>query len=166
MELFGIGSGAELSACGLYRYRLWREWDARLGRVLWVMLNPSVADANLDDPTIKKCCGFARRWGHGGIEVVNLFGYRATQPKDLYEITDPIGPDNDWVIGEALQKDFPLVVAAWGRHGSLLERSGSVRPRLFAHPRVMCLGETKTSPREPLHPLMLGYNTELRPLTM
>lgn len=163
MELFGVGSGAELSDCGLYRYRLWREWDARLGRVLWVLLNPSTADAERDDPTVKKCCGFARRWGYGGIEIINLFAFRATNPMDLLGAADPIGPANDQVIGDALLRDFSLVVAAWGRDGSLLDRGGSVRPRLRAHPRVMCLGETKTSPREPKHPVRLGYNTELRP---
>jgi hypothetical protein len=78
-----VKSGAELSACRTYRYRLWRQWDADLAPVVWVMLNPSTADESADDPTIRKCIGFAQRWGYGGIEVVNLYAYRSPDPRQL-----------------------------------------------------------------------------------
>lgn len=106
-------SGATLSIDGLYRYRLWRSWEGgpRLG---WVMLNPSTADANLDDQTIKRCCHYARRDGFGGIEVANLFAWRATKPFDLPEdYATAYGPEN----AEALDNLFArcaTVVLAWG----------------------------------------------------
>jgi hypothetical protein len=76
-------SGATLSACGGYRYLLWRIWDDRLPIAVFIMLNPSTADAMLDDPTIRRCVGYARDWNCGGVAVVNLFAQRATNPKDL-----------------------------------------------------------------------------------
>jgi len=72
--------GAALDPTGLYRYLLWREWDGNAPRVVFVMLNPSRADANTDDPRLRRCLGFARSWGCGAIEVVNLFAYRASRP--------------------------------------------------------------------------------------
>src|SRR5262245_19133112 len=86
---------ALISPCGLYRYWLTRTWDNSLRRVCWVMLNPSTADAEQDDPTIRRCVGFARSWGAGGIIVVNLFAFRASDPKALLRAADPVGPDND-----------------------------------------------------------------------
>ena len=79
------GSGAAFSPCGRYRYKLWRVWDpARpLGCVMFLMLNPSTATDNEDDPTIRRCIGYARSWGYGGLYVGNLFAYRATDPRRL-----------------------------------------------------------------------------------
>ena len=74
---------AEISPCGLYRYSLTRKWEAWKGTVNFIMLNPSTADAQEDDPTIRRCIGFAKAWGYGGIVVTNLFAYRATNPKEL-----------------------------------------------------------------------------------
>src|SRR5687768_14824465 len=75
---------ARFSDCGTYRYNLTRLWDARLIRVCWVMLNPSTADQHEDDATIRRCIGFSRSWGAGALTVVNLFAFRATQPRDLW----------------------------------------------------------------------------------
>jgi hypothetical protein len=88
-DLFG-DRGATLSDCGRYRYRLWRRW-ADGPTVLFVMLNPSTADADVDDPTIRRCIGFARSWGAGALEVVNLYAWRATQPAELKAAVGPVG---------------------------------------------------------------------------
>lgn len=108
----GDSRGALISECGLYRYRLWRRWG--IGpHATWIMLNPSTADADLDDPTIRRCIGFARAWGFSAIEVVNLFALRATNPRELGRSADPIGPDNDRHLSEA-GRAAELRIAAWG----------------------------------------------------
>lgn len=144
---------AIISDCGLYRYSLTREWDPELGRVLFVMLNPSTADARSDDPTIWRCIAFAMSWGFGSLEVVNLFAYRATCPHALVEVADPIGPENDRHIGEAVDR-ANLVIAAWGCRGGLYRRDAAVRPYMAA---AKCLGVTKAG--HPRHPLYVKGNT-------
>lgn len=81
--------GAIFDATQTYRYTLWREWhDAP--SIGFVMLNPNRADATLDDPTIRRCIGFAKAWEFGRLEVMNLFGYRAKTPSILEHVSDPI----------------------------------------------------------------------------
>lgn len=153
-------SGAVISACGKYRYRLGRTWDAALRPACFVMLNPSTADATEDDPTIRRCIGFAKSWGCGGIVVVNLFAYRATDPKQLLKAADPVGPDNDEHIRAAVVECHP-VVAAWGVHGVLRQRDGRVKwllERWGVLPK--CLGKTKDG-RHPRHPLYVRADTAL-----
>jgi len=111
---------ATISACGRYRYTLERCWptlEDGKGVALFVMLNPSKADAQVDDPTIRKCVGFARRWGYNAIEVVNLFAWRATKPPDLQAAHeaghDVIGPENDSAIRAASAR-ARIVIVAWG----------------------------------------------------
>lgn len=162
--------GAEVSDCGLYRYRLRRTWaEGRpLKLALWVMLNPSTADASADDPTIRRCVGFARWWGCDGIEVVNICAWRATSPRDLLQAIrdgkDVYGPGQDSALRGAVAcaKDFggPVVVGwgAWGRDPlvrpfrdrALLSMSGI---------RLQCLG--LTSEGEPRHPLFVAAGTPL-----
>src|SRR5712664_2208515 len=89
-----IVRSAGFSCCGLYRYWLRRHWDAELPPVCFVMLNPSTADAERDDPTIRRCCGFSRRWGYGGIVVVNLYAFRTSDPCCLRNAVHPVGPEN------------------------------------------------------------------------
>ena len=106
---------ALISQCGKYRYHLQRVWDKELPRVCYIMLNPSTADAEKDDATIRRCIGFAKSWGYGGIDVVNLYAYRATQPSELWKVVDPVGPDNDiWLRRMCAKLEVSLVVAAWG----------------------------------------------------
>lgn len=161
-------SGADISSDGLYRYRLWRRWGP--GKmVLFVMLNPSTADASDDDPTIRKCIGFAKRWGYAGIEVVNLYALRSTDPSVLLhkDCPDPIGPRNNDVIFRAL-RTAGLVVAAWGVHGPKPVQGGAVTGRVEYVRKLMrgasanpkCLGLTKSN-AQPRHPLMLAYKTPL-----
>lgn len=147
-------SGAEI--VGPYRYRLWRAWDDR-PRVLWIMLNPSRADAEKNDPSIRRVVDFSRRWGFGGCEVANMFAWRATDPKVLLKEKaagrDIVGDLNDTNI-EALAHTSSLIVAAWGAKACEIgRRELDVRVLLLrlGH-RVSCLGKTKTgAPRHPLY---------------
>ena len=145
--------GATFSADRRYRYRLWRRWDRSRPVVAFVMLNPSTADARNDDPTIRRCVGFARAWGYGGIEVVNLFAYRATDPRELRAANDAVGPENRRHIHRAIARAH-LVVLAWGAHGS---GSG-----LLSLPRARCLGLTRAG--RPRHPLYL--RRDVRPVSV
>lgn len=111
-----------------YRYQLTREWGDG-PRVLWVMLNPSTADAEKDDPTIRRCIGFSKAWGYGGLTVCNLFAFRATDPKKLRGVIDPIGPENDRHIFEA-SSVADMTIAAWGGNGHLMDRATYVGRRL------------------------------------
>ena len=123
----------------------------------FVMLNPSTADAEEDDPTIRRCIGFAGNMGYGGIEVVNLFAYRATNPKALADARDPVGPENDEAILEAM-KGTGIVVCAWGalHFDGLADRVGEVLALLKrANLVTACLALTQDG--EPRHPLYLGY---------
>ena len=157
-------SHAVISSCGLYRYSLYRRWDRDLPLACFIMLNPSTADAGADDPTIRKCVGFARRWDCGRITVVNLFAYRATDPSRLKTASDPIGPDNDVWIARAV-KGWPdgqppkHIICAWGPKGRLFGRAQTVRGTFRSCPleaiRLAREGE-------PCHPLMLPYATPLR----
>lgn len=105
---------ATISPDGKYRYLLRREYEEdMLGTVLFVMLNPSTADATKDDATIRRCFGFIKRWGYSTLEVVNLFAFRATHPRDLWKAEHPVGPDNDATIRLAVHR-ASLIVAAWG----------------------------------------------------
>src|SRR5436309_12719716 len=139
---------AGFSRCGRYRYWLTRTWDDARPAVCWLMLNPSTADAARDDPTIRRCMGLARRWGHGGIVVVNLFAWRATDPAELARAADPVGPDNDTVLRTRAAR--LRLIAAWGCKGSLLGRADAGL-RLLKGRRVECLGVTAAG--QPRHPL-------------
>jgi hypothetical protein len=106
---------ALISECGTYRYKLWRRWDVTKPRVGWIMCNPSTADAEQDDPTIRRCIGFAKAWGFGGIAVCNLYALRATDPRELWRHPAPVGPDNDSYLLDSV--DDPVTVCAWGVNG-------------------------------------------------
>jgi hypothetical protein len=166
---------ADISSCGRYRYLLEREWrgthdrknwdwwsfkdgaDADVGEpksVLFVMLNPSTADGTEDDPTIRRCVGFAKAWKYEALAVVNLFAYRATDPKELFKAGDSIhGPRNEEVI-ERAARDAGIIVCAWGAHGSWGEQDETVRGWMNEHSQKLhALGFTKHG--HPKHPLYL-----------
>lgn len=153
-----IRSDAVLSDCGRYRYRLTRTWDSARPNATFIMLNPSTADASVDDPTIIRCRNYARAWGLGGLTVVNLYAYRATNPDDLWKVDDPIGADNDDHLREVLTAaaaDGAPVVAAWG---------GNARPDRVAQVVALAgpltaLGLTKAG--QPRHPLYLRKDAVL-----
>ena len=133
---------------GPYRYLLERDLGGGVGRVTFVMLNPSTADAEKDDPTIRRCIGFATDWGYGELAVVNLYAWRATDPKELAKADDPIGPDNDTWISDVIAESR-LTIAAWGAHPMAKERTDALR--WSAH-KPQCLAYNKDgSPRHPLY---------------
>jgi hypothetical protein len=139
------------SADRKYRYVLWREWEsADSPYALFVGLNPSTADERTDDPTIRRCVGFARSWGYGALCMVNLFACRATEPSVLKSHPAPIGRHNDrWLIRMA--EGARVIVAAWGVHGTHLQRDQVIRNLLGD--RLRCLETTKDG--HPRHPLYL-----------
>lgn len=149
-----LDAGADISACGLYRYRLWRTWEegTDVRRVLFVMLNPSIADGTQDDPTLRRCVGFAQSWGYGALTVCNLFAFRATDPSELLvRGVDVVGPDNDAALARA-STEAHLVVAAWGAFRAAGQRVptvlASLRQRHIVHALALAKGN---APRHPLY---------------
>lgn len=189
-----IERGATISACGNYRYRLWREWrnhpapahwdmwteddgspcldgaGEQLGEPLscvFVMLNPSTADGDQDDPTIRRCVQFARREGYDRLEVVNLFAWRATSPKDLFAVgpeRDPCGHENNRHVARVLDR-AGLIICAWGAHGAFLDQDetmlGWIDSLNYNDASVMALGLTMGG--FPSHPLYLRADAPLVP---
>ena len=152
-------SGAVFSSDNVYRYLLRRVWgDATI--VNWIMLNPSTADHQVEDPTIRRCIRYSRDWGYGGIVVTNLFAYRATSPKELRDRqVSPVGQANDIAIRQVVRA-ADLIVCGWGRDGSLYERDRHVFNLLpLGRRTVKCLGVTRDG--SPRHPLYLPKKTEL-----
>ena len=152
--------GAVLSSCGRYRYRLHRSWFMGEGTVLFIMLNPSTADAETDDPTIRRCIGFARRWGFRSLAVGNLFAWRATEPRELKQVSDPVGPENDQHLIE-MSDSANAVIAAWGAYGVYRNRNLHVLGLLES--TVEHLGLTKQG--HPRHPLYLRADVERMVIT-
>jgi hypothetical protein len=148
--------GAAFSRDSRYRYRLWRRWDRSRPAIAFCMLNPSMADARRDDPTIRRCMGFARDWGYGGIEVVNIFALRATDPHELQLARDPVGPRNDAFMLRAA--DCLPVVIAWGVHGALRDRQAKALALFGPRTRLLALGRTRSG--APRHPLYLRRDAE------
>ncbi len=179
-----VANGADISTDRNYRYNLWREWRGvsshknwrwfgakdgeghELGEpksCLFIMFNPSTADEHKDDPTIRRCVTFARRFGFDRLEVVNLFAYRATDPREILNMTangDPIGPRNQEVI-ERAASDAGLIICAWGAHGSHIGQDETVRGWIGDR-KIYSLGRTKEG--HPRHPLYLKANSPLLPM--
>ena len=179
-----VAAGATISSCGTYRYRLWREWrnhpapaqwdmweqngkpvvdgaGKQLGQPLacvFVMLNPSTADGETDDPTIRRCVRFAKALGFDRLEVVNLFAFRATDPADLLAVSpeiDPVGYENQRHVVSVLE-DAGMIVCAWGAHGGHIGQDetmlGWIDAENVRDAPVVALGLTKDGfPRHPLY---------------
>lgn len=146
------------SPCRTWRYVLTRRWGE--GPALAVIgLNPSTADEQTDDPTIRRCVGLARRWSYGALVMLNLFAYRATDPADMQRAPNPIGPDNDRHIAEQTRA-AGMVLAAWGVHGEWGQRAVHVQVMLGATYGVPlhALGWTRAG--HPRHPLYVRGDTE------
>lgn len=195
-----IDTGARLSKDGKYRYHLWREWrspttpnenwrwlsdDGKIEgaavdgvgeplgapkSVLFVMLNPSTADGEVDDPTIRRCVAFANSWGYDRLDVVNLFAYRTSSPAELRALNftdDPVGPDNVNTVRALIEErgDFfgsgvDKVVCAWGAHGGHMQQDEEMLGWLMPA-ATLCLGVTGAG--YPKHPLYLRADTQLHP---
>lgn len=161
---------AIISKCGTYRYELRRKIGDSLKECLFIMCNPSTADANQDDPTIRRCIRFAQSWGCGELIVVNLFAYRVTKPDELLKVTDPVGPENHTyvtrVADEVLNKYGPyppgpgIIVCAWGTMGNFMDQGETVMGWLERKDKPLyCLGITKDG--NPKHPLYLKSDANL-----
>jgi hypothetical protein len=153
--------GALISADGDYRYRLWRTWDDEKPTVAFIMLNPSTADATTDDPTIRRCIGYAEDWGYGTLVVGNLFALRSTDPGELSDHSDPVGPDNDEHL-LAICDEAKQIIAAWGTHGSLRDRGRTVAHLLDAD--LYALDTTQDG--QPTHPLYQPADRDPQPFTV
>lgn len=158
-------SAAVISRDGKYRYKLSRRWTLGSNRSVWIMLNPSTADAAKDDATIRRCISFAKRWGCDGIEVYNLFALRSRHPIKIEMVDDPVGPDNARWLSRAAQTTGK-VIAAWGACSTPLQmrRANEVIQSLLRDRRVLLstLGLTKGG--QPRHPLYVRDDAPLIPL--
>ncbi|MFN8552623.1 MAG: DUF1643 domain-containing protein [Candidatus Obscuribacterales bacterium] len=156
-----LESGAIFNRTRRYRYKLWRKWDKQKPQVVFLMLNPSKADAEKNDQTIRTCIGMATRFGFGSLEVVNLFALCATYPEELRQARDPVGKLNDGYILESVSS-AEQVILAWGNHGELLGRSAEVLDLISGYDqKLLCLGATKRA--QPRHPLYTPTDRILRP---
>ncbi|HIK19219.1 MAG TPA: DUF1643 domain-containing protein [Leptolyngbyaceae cyanobacterium M33_DOE_097] len=149
-------TGAVFDPTGTYRYTLWRKWDETQPSVGFIMLNPSRADAELDDPTIRRCVSLAKQWGYGAIAVGNLFAYCTAFPQELKKAKKPIGKENDRYLVELCQQVNTLILA-WGNAGSLMARDRAVLKIVQPYTTAFCLGKTKVG--HPRHPLYLPKTT-------
>ncbi|MEQ1888080.1 MAG: DUF1643 domain-containing protein [Alphaproteobacteria bacterium] len=165
--------GATVSSDGYYRYLLWREWrlypdepvDYTPKTCLFVMLNPSTADGKADDPTIRRCVGFAKSFGCERLEVVNLFAYRATKPQDLFARAalgiDIAGWENQKYVEDAAF-DADIIICAWGAHGAFIGQDETMCGWLeCAGKTLYAIGLTKGG--RPKHPLYLPKEASLIP---
>ena len=177
-----IAAGANVSACGTYRYSLYREWrgthdpknwewfDRDYGEpksCVFVMLNPSTADGQTDDPTIRRCVGFAKAMNYERIDVLNLFAFRATNPKQLLTLNhsdNPVGVHNQRYFNEVIPH-AGIVIAAWGAHGSHIGQDETVLGWIEERTNlpVQCLGITKEG--HPRHPLYLPSTARPMPFS-
>jgi len=156
-------SGAIFDPSRRYRYRLWRRWGTG-PTIVWIMLNPSTADAQRLDPTVRLCFTLSRAWGYGRLDVLNLFALRATDPDALYRAADPIGLANNQTILDATNEGG-RIVCAWGNHGKLFHRDEAVMGILARMGvRAMCLG--LTSEGAPRHPLYTPLRSRLQGFTL
>lgn len=160
-----IAGGAVLSSDERFRYTLWRRWE--FGPVcVWVMLNPSTADARSDDATIRRCVGFAKRWGYAGIEVVNLYALRSTDPKVMLADPDRTGgSENKEILSDTLLRRSNCV-CAWGNNAekSVADAFVERAEDLIGPSNVKCLGVTKSG--APRHPVRLPYWIDPVPLAV
>jgi hypothetical protein len=148
--------GADFSPCRTWRFALWRRWDSR-PLVAFIGLNPSTADETRDDPTVRRCIGFAKAWGYGGLLMLNAYAFRATDPAELQGAVDPIGPEHDKRL-TTFRCCASAFVAAWGIR---CEPERAARVCEVIGQRIDCLGKTKNG--APRHPLYLKTTTTRTP---
>jgi len=148
--------GAFFSSYRKYRYALWRIWDDTKPYVMFIGLNPSIANEIDNDPTIRRCINYSKGWGYGGVYMMNLFAYVGTNPHDMKNAQDPIGPkNNDWL--HKISGNAGIIIASWGNDGLYLNRSYQIKKKL---PKLHCLKINKNG--EPAHPLYQKLN--LKPI--
>ncbi|KZL48024.1 hypothetical protein A2T98_20395 [Nodularia spumigena CENA596] len=155
---------AEIDSTKKYRYLLGRKWDENLPQVTFVMLNPSTADDQKDDRTLTRCITFAKSWGYGSLEVVNLFAYRATDPDKLFQINDPVGSENNTWIQLAINR-ADLIIVAWGgnKYPTLKNRNAEVLSLISSLGKTLYSLGKLTADGHPRHPVRLSSSTERKP---
>lgn len=180
MRLFDESDNAEFSPCRQWRYTLHRQWEEsaefpQIGGgnqgVAFLMFNPSTADETTNDPTIRKCIGFAKRWGYGRLIILNLFAYRSTDPTAIARVHDPVGPLNMYWIRKSI-KECREVICAWGCGQHMKQDRLRDAPSLAYHAmkldepylHIQCLGRREDG--HPRHPLMLPYTTPREPFVL
>lgn len=145
----------KFSTCRRYRYTWYHVWDYTKRPCAFIGLNPSTADEDGPDPTVRRCVNYAKGWGYGALLMLNLFAFRATDPREMMAEADPVGPENDRTIVEmtkwVIDEEFGLVVAAWGAHGAHRDRAATVKKLLPVEVHYLTL----TKGGEPGHPLYL-----------
>ena len=149
-----------------YRYSLYREWDIKKPRIAFIGLNPSTADEHVDDPTIRRCIDFAKKWGFGSMLMGNIFAFRSTDPELLFKVTNPEGVGNDYWL-DKIQMASDKTVACWGIHGEFKDRGYHVRLNLTAdrtkphnaRNALYVFGITKEG--YPKHPLYLRKTSKI-----
>lgn len=164
-----VQRSAKFSECRTYRYTLLRKYPAlpinvrpREGRILWILLNPSTADENFDDPTNTRVAKYSLRWGFKIIQTVNLFAVRCPDPSILAKVVDPVGPENDRIIRREIRK-ASMIVCGWGNLGTYQKRDLEVVRMLKkreVHP--FCLGCTGSG--QPIHPSPRNVNLPDNPI--
>lgn len=152
-------NGAEFNECRSHRYALWRRWcfDGPLRFGAFICLNPSTADEDQDDPTVRRCINYCKAWGLGGFVMLNAYGYRSTDPAGLKDPQDPIGSGNNYAI-QRYSRAASIVICAWGVHCEL-KREREIC-ELVDRP-LFCLGVTKQG--RPRHPLYLRRDVMPKP---
>lgn len=152
--MYGEAGEATFSQDRMYRYALVRSWDPERPLGVFIGLNPSTADEERLDPTLRRVCRFLDREGCGSMVVLNLFAYRATQPAAMKTAKDPVGPDNDrWInIWTEANPEGPILVG-WGANGQHRNRAGVVEP-VLPKARTFCLGHCFSG--DPKHPLYIS----------
>ena len=159
-----LSSGAIFSPCKKYRYTLWRAWEIpEFPQVcLWIMLNPSVADEKINDPTVARCIKYSQGWGFTGLIVCNIFAVRSTDPRILYNQPNCIGPENDAHITRCI-KSADKIICAWGNHGQIDGRGKRVLEMISDSGKTpYCLEQN--SGGEPKHPLYCAGNLAMTPM--
>lgn len=152
-------SGIILDGLGIYRYSLWRVWDIEKPTLCWILLNPSTADENKLDPTLKRCKVYSETWGYGGFTVVNIFGLRATDPRKLFQSKDPVGSSNNYhILKECLKNS--KIIGGWGNRILKFKARLKEIDKILSTEEIYSLKLTNLS--QPAHPLYL--RGDLRPV--
>lgn len=166
-SLDGVFSEATYSDDGAFRYNLRRTWGSQgKKRLCFIMLNPSTATEEKNDPTVERCERRARAGDYSGLTILNLFAYRATDPIDMKKVFDPVGPANDLFIGDALTfaKGGSIdIICGWGTHGGHVNRDRDVL-KMFDAAGVKPMALFVTKDGFPKHPLYCSYGMKPIPL--
>ena len=162
-----VDSWVRADVSNRYRYALCRVWNAELQRIMFIGLNPSTADEHRDDPTLRRCLGFAKAWGFGSLFMLNIYAYRATDPRELATAPDPVGTENLRWLKHYHFHESNKTVAAWGSQYGIddhlakvlsLRRNGDTEGETMGD-NLWCLGVNNDG--SPRHPLYIKADTEL-----